>query len=584
MWNTGMLPALNLPLSGANAACADDSIEVKRFKHPDTHQVTWVCPSDNENCDAAYSTDRIGRNYKSVTLCVSPRPNLLSLLHDRELITKHLDEYEREVLVTGALETEVIAACQKFADLKPKQLFFSDMLSCMLLPSSANEYDAVASIEVVAKEATSYIAIGGERIESESRNADMLIGSIVEMKGGSDAGDPVTIEVIADEDPMVTFKMMQKHLYVKLTNYSGSIYLRGELMHIARNQLSLQPASQDPRSLKLMAKFPDYDPSKVVVRNDDFNGGDEAIITFMLWLAKKSGFEGYTHDGCLDLALYSGREPKLLVPEIFLMGEQAKQVVDKWIKTHGDFADSYEVPYKTMPTRPNMTTPKEYNARGKSNPTPLLQTMFDSYPNPHLIAWVKAMKLLKAAKEDKERHGFLGCLSGVCMAKNGKTDTSSGMGDLASVVVRQLKPRDFDLLQVVVVHPDDDGTSAQRVHQDDYFIRYFSFDDKIWNGEHGWIHDGILDEETVGPAGPDVKHMLVNLRVSHCKYFPDEEPFSAPVDWDEKDEGDAYAWANFVQSAYGRKDAENRNVNTVCSTVTHVLTVINITRSMEPMT
>ena len=172
---------------------------------------------------------------------------------------------------------------------------------------------------------------------------------------------------------------------------------------------------------------------------------------------------------------------------------------------------------------------------------------------------------------------------GTKVAKNGKTISSGGLSDLASEVLKHVKRRPFDVLQLVVVHPREDGTSVQREYDDDYFIRYFSFDDDIWKRENGWIHDGILND--VGPAYPNVKHMLVNLRVSGYKYFPDEEPFSLWADSDGEDEGDAYEWAQFVQSAYDRKDAENRPLETsaVCSSVTHVLTVINITRAMKPL-
>ena len=404
-----MLPPLNLPVGTTGAACADDSIEVQRFNPPDTHKVTWVCPADNEKCAAAYKFDRRGRLNATVTLCVSPKPRLLSLVDDRTTIAEYLAEYEQEVLQTDAIEKEVIAACKRMLDYKPYQLFVSSLLKCTLFASSAEEYNGAAQEfeEVVVKETKPYISIAGDRIEQTS--TALVPGQKRQIEGVPDADESEpsefsqseSVTVMTDQEPRVAFKLVGKEVYIQLTNYLGSICLHGSITFRATNQLSLKRASEDTDFLQIMTRFPHYDPFTTVVRDDDDNGQDVPIITFMLWLAQKTNYDGYTHEGCLNLAKDSGGDFRMVAPEVFLMGVHAKQVTDAWIAKHGDFRDRYEVPHKPMPPPPPMETAAEYNKRGKTTPVPFLQRLFPR-GNPHLIAWTKALRILKAASEKQQ--------------------------------------------------------------------------------------------------------------------------------------------------------------------------------------
>ena len=165
--------------------------------------------------------------------------------------------------------------------------------------------------------------------------------------------------------------------------------------------------------------------------------------------------------------------------------------------------------------------------------------------------------------------------------KSAQINMRSGLSDVASEVLKHFQPKPFDWLQLVVVH------SSQTIFEpglnpEPYFIRYFSFDDRIWDGEHGWIHDGIHEE--VGPAAPHARHMIVDLCLGSTALTSGAAsiaPFRAPVAWDEEDNADTYDWAHFARSSFHRVDAADRPL-TVCSSITHVLTIINITHSMDP--
>lgn len=167
----------------------------------------------------------------------------------------------------------------------------------------------------------------------------------------------------------------------------------------------------------------------MIVRQDDWNGSDVAIIDFMHWVPDDLNLDGFKHHGALDLQGYTRtvkykkdmttqdlyeerllvakrlvasqlfstlaeamsavrataddaqvsiqvdflqhaeedvenfaskienhtirfREPRIIVPEIFLMKETARRVSKVWENTHGPYEERYPVPYPLEPKQP----------------------------------------------------------------------------------------------------------------------------------------------------------------------------------------------------------------------------------------
>lgn len=406
-------------------------VDVIRYGHPDSKTATWVCPKDDSKCCNWYSSQH--KNKIDVTL---PPLTLLDLVNDHEKIMALLHQYKDHVYSSEKLKKIIIMDLSDLLDMNEieNELQKSAFLKYLPLRINEQKYNDAELIEHQARgRGPKYICIYTDnpfrdtyRVELEERDEVPFERHVKNVTHPYDKLEP--FHVVAKQKPEVAFKYDKNHVFLKLKTDYAEVYMMVEWSLRAHAQLAGGFASG--LSHDLFHRFENYyEADRVIVRQDDWNGSDVAIIDFMHWVPDDLNLDGFKHHGALDLQGYTRtvkykkdmttqdlyeerllvakrlvasqlfstlaeamsavrataddaqvsiqvdflqhaeedvenfaskienhtirfREPRIIVPEIFLMKETARRVSKVWENTHGPYEERYPVPYPLEPKQP----------------------------------------------------------------------------------------------------------------------------------------------------------------------------------------------------------------------------------------
>ena len=357
---------------------------ITRYGPPDTHGATWACDANDSRCTGPYGENAKDVNKCSLNVCIE-NAKLWNLVDDADIIKSLLDEYEceRSEAIYNLMTNALIGAVDTFATKQDnKKIYIENKYACWSIEKATEkDYKIIDGEERVLVEHSLpvfYFALDNIQLPIPVPKGLVNGGKRTFREEGRPhsvwAYEVPSIRIKSNDQGLTRICVARNHVCPQEDYYS----VKTELL--ARQQLA-GPVAIITDDVKQIMKthavvnakrqlLEDgwfgkikssgrYLRESLLVRLNDHDGRDEAIIDFMKWAYEREEIDGFITSGMVDMqATKENAGPRILAPEIFLVGPHAEEVSKMWKRWFGDFKDRYTSDMIAFSRRPNIDSNK----------------------------------------------------------------------------------------------------------------------------------------------------------------------------------------------------------------------------------